>query len=115
MSTAKRSTTSAKSGPTIPKGPETKIGPYPGGIGVAIWINEIPIDGGGSRKVRSVTISPRRYFDRQHEEWRDSSSFWPGDLPALIYALQRALDFVSITPIPGQAKEPEEHGDKPAF
>jgi hypothetical protein len=115
MSTTKRSTAPAKSGSTIPKGPETKFGPYPGGIGVAIWINEIPTDDGGSRKVRSVTISPRRYFDRQHEEWRDSSSFWPGDLPALIYALQRALDFVSITPIPGQAKEPEEHGDKPAF
>jgi hypothetical protein len=115
MPTTKRSTTPAKSGSTIPKGPETKFGPYPGGIGVAIWINEIPTDAGGSRKVRSVTISPRRYFDRQHEEWRDSSSFWPGDLPALIYALQRALDFVSITPIPGQAKEPEEHGDKPAF
>ena len=115
MSTAKRSTAPAKSGSHVPKGPETKIGPYPGGIGVAVWINEIPTDDGGSRKVRSVTISPRRYFDRKNEEWRDSSSFWAGDLPALIYALQRALDFVSITPIPGEANEPEDRGDKPAF
>ena len=115
MSTAKRSTPPAKSGAKFPKGPETKIGPYPGGIGVAIWINDIPTEDGGTRKVRSVTISPRRYFDRQADEWRDSSSFWPGDLPALIYALQRALEFVSITPIPGQAKEPEDRGDKPAF
>jgi len=115
MSTAKRSAARSKSDSTVPRGPEIKIGPYPGGIGVAIWINEVPTEDGGSRKVRSVTISPRRYYDRQNGEWRDSSSFWPGDLPALIYALQRALDFVSITPIPGQAGEPEDRGEKPAF
>jgi hypothetical protein len=115
MSSGKRGTTSSKSDSTIPKGPEKKIGPYPGGMGVAIWINEIPTDDGGARKVRSITISPRRYFDRQSEEWRDSSSFWPGDLPALIYALQRAPDYVSITPIPGQPKESDDRSDRPAF
>jgi hypothetical protein len=102
-------------GNTTHKGPEKKIGPYPGGIGVAVWMNNVKTEDGGTRKMRSVTISPRRYFDRQADEWKDSSSFWPGDLPALIYALQRALEFVSTTPIPGQPKEEEDHGDRPAF
>ena len=115
MSTGKRSDTSTRSNASTPRGPEKKIGPYPGGIGVAIWLNTIETDEGGTRKMRSVTISPRRYFDRKADEWRDSTSFYAGDLPALIYALQRALEFVSTTPIPGQSRENEPHGDKPAF
>jgi hypothetical protein len=104
-----------KSSAASPRGPEKKIGPYPGGIGVAIWMNTVENDDGSSRKLRSVTISPRRYFDRKSDEWKDSSSFWAGDLPALIYALQRALEFISTTPIPGQAKENDDRSDRPAF
>lgn len=94
------------------KRPEMKFGPYPGGIGCAVWLNTIETDD-GERKSRSITISPRRYFDRQSEEWRDSSSFWPGDLPALIYALQRALEFTSTTPIPGQKPGSDETNEIP--
>ena len=46
------------------KGPELKIGPYPGGIGVAIWLNTVDTDH-GPRKFRSITISPRRYRDSE--------------------------------------------------
>ena len=35
--------------------PEKKIGPYPGGIGVAIWMNTIETDD-GPRKVRSNVV-----------------------------------------------------------
>ena len=44
--------------------PERKIGPFSGGITVAIWINEIDSIQ-GARKGRSVTISPRRYRDAE--------------------------------------------------
>lgn len=84
------------------KSPEKKIGPYPGGIGVAIWLNTIDTDQ-GPREVRSITIAPRRYVDRQSGEWRDASSFRPVDLPALIYCLQRALEFCSTETLPNAA------------
>lgn len=53
--------------------PEKKIGPYPGGIGVAIWTNAIQTDG-GQKNVRSITLSPRRYKDAQSGQWKDSAS-----------------------------------------
>ena len=90
--------------------PEKKIGPYPGGIGVAIWLNEIETDN-GPRKLRSITISPRRYRDPETGEWRDSSSYRPGDLPALVFALNKALDYMFSTPIPGE----EEAGENEPF
>ncbi len=84
--------------------PEKKIGPYPGGIGVAIWLNAIETDD-GPRKVRSVTISPRRYRDPENGDWKDAPSFRPGDLPALIFALQKAQEYVYTTPLPGQEEQ----------
>jgi hypothetical protein len=82
--------------------PEHKIGPYPGGIGIAVWLNTIQTDN-GLRKVRSITISPRRYRDPDTDQWRDSTSFRPGDLPALIFALQKALEYTYTKPLPGDA------------
>ena len=86
------------------KQPEKKIGPYPGGVGVAVWLNNVDTDD-GSRKIRSVTISPRRYRDAETGEWRNASSFRPGDLPALIFALQKAQEYVYTTPLPDQGEE----------
>ena len=92
--------------------PEKKIGPFAGGISVAIWVNtaETP---DGPKAFRSVTIAPRRYLDRESGEWKDASSYNPGDLPALIYSLQKALEFVFETPLPDQktgdpAKQPDD-------
>lgn len=80
--------------------PEKKFGPYPGGVGVAIWLNEIDTDQ-GTRMVRSITINPRRYFDEKNNQWRDSKSFRPEDLPAVIFGLQKALEHCYLEPIPG--------------
>ena len=93
--------------------PEKKIGPFAGGISVAIWVNtaETP---DGPKPFRSVTIAPRRYLDRESGEWKDASSYNPGQLPALVFALQKALEFVLETPLPDQkavdadAREPDE-------
>ena len=75
-----------------------------GGIGVAVWLNTIESDD-GPKSFRSVTIAPRRYQDKQSGEWKDSTSFNPGDLPALIFVLTKVQEFVFTVPLPGQ--EPE--------
>lgn len=81
--------------------PEKKIGPFAGGIGVAIWLNTAESDD-GPKQYRTVTIAPRRFQDKETGEWKDSGSFNPGDLPALIFALEKAQEFVFTTPLPGQ-------------
>ncbi len=97
------------------KGPEKKIGPFAGGIGVAIWINTIETDD-ATKKVRSITIAPRRYRDSESGEWKDASSYRPADLPALIFALQKAQEYCYQTPLPGEqntSDEPRSDDDIP--
>lgn len=101
---------SRRSQPTPPaappsRGPERKIGPFAGGIAVAIWLNTVEGSDGSTRKARSITLSPRRYRDRETGEWRDATSYFPGDIPALIFALQKAQEFLITTPIPGEGQE----------
>lgn len=81
--------------------PEKKIGPYAGGISVAIWLNTADTET-GPKQFRSIGISPRRYRDPASGQWKDSSSFRPGDLPALIFALQKAQEYCYTTPLPDE-------------
>jgi hypothetical protein len=83
-----------------PRRPEKKWGPFHGGVGVAVWLNEVETDD-GKRYFRSITIAPRRYLDEKSGKWEDASSFRVTDLPSLILALQAAQDFVHNTPLPG--------------
>ena len=92
-----------------PKPPEKKIGPFAGGIGVAIWLNQAEMPDGTIRRFRSVTLAPRRYFDKESNQWKDAPSYQQSDLPALIFALEQALGFCFSEPIPGQ--EESEPGD----
>ncbi len=69
--------------------PERKIGPFANGVGVCIWSNQTTNEH-GTRTFRTITINPRRYFDRESNQWKDAPSFNPSDLPSLIYALQLA-------------------------
>lgn len=87
--------------------PEKSIGPYPGGIGVAIWLNTIETSD-GPRKVRSITISPRRYRDAESGEWRDAASFRPMDLPAMLFALTKAQEYCYTVPLPGETEGGDE-------
>lgn len=102
MPPQRRSSPQGQDNGARPRGPEKKFGPYPGGIGIAVWLNTAIAEDGELRRFRSITISPRRYQERETGEWKDAVSYNSGDLPALIYALQRALDFVATTPIPGE-------------
>lgn len=86
-----------------PNPPEFKIGPFQGGIGVAVWLNEFETTQ-GPRLMRSITIAPRRYRD-DRGEWRDAKSYRPGDLTALILALEKAREYCLTVPIPGEHSE----------
>lgn len=99
-------------GKATPPQPEKKFGPYAAGIGIAVWLNTIQTDD-GPRKVRSISISPRRYLDRESGEWRDSTSYRPSDLPALLFALAKAQEYVFTNPIPGE--EQNSRRDEPAY
>ena len=81
--------------------PERKFGPFHSGIGVAIWLNDADA---GERQFRSITIAPRRYFDRDSQTWKDAGSYQPADIPALIYALQLAQAYCFETPLPESAR-----------
>lgn len=98
--------------PTSKNRPEKKITPVNSGISVAIWLNAAETEQ-GKRYFRSVTIEPRRYFDRTAGKWKDSSAFGAADLPLLLYALEQARDFVFSQPLPGQDREaPRESGEQ---
>ena len=85
---------------TTPRRPERKWGPFHGGVGVAVWLNEVDSDE-GKRYFRSITIAPRRGLDEKTGKWEDASSLRVTDLPSLILALQAAHDYVHTTPLPG--------------
>lgn len=107
----------AKSSPTKNR-PEKKITPVNSGISVAIWLNAAETEQ-GKKFYRSVTIEPRRYYDRIAGEWKDSSSFGAADLPLLLYALEQARDFVFSQPLPDPGpeatREPREHNEEPPY
>jgi hypothetical protein len=114
--------TKTKRAATIPQRSERKFGPFHGGVGVAVWLNQVQTDD-RPRFFRSVTITPRRFFHRQSGEWRDAGSFRSTDLPALVLALEAARAYMASTPLPGepvgdeedQAEDtpPKDHGDIP--
>src|SRR5437868_4245615 len=101
MSATSQSQTAQDSAKKPKRHPEKKIGPFAAGIGVCVWTNTIDTEN-GQRTLRSVTINPRRYFDREANEWRDAPSYNPADLPALIFSLQKAQEFCYETPLPDQ-------------
>ncbi len=98
-----------KSG-TATQQPEKKIGPFAGGVSVAIWLNTIET-ADGPRRVRSVTISPRRYRDTKTGEWRNAGSYRLTDLSALILGLEKAQEYMLSTRLPGD--EPLDVEDAP--
>ena len=105
--------TKSKRAASAPRRPEMKYGPFHGGVGIAIWVNEVQTDA-GPRFFRSLSIQPRRYLDKKTGNWEDAGSFRSTDLPALILGLQAAHRFLLETPLPGQPIEEEAQLDEPA-
>lgn len=108
------STGTSKTGGRTKQPPEKKIGPFANGVGVSIWLNTIETEQ-GSRQVRSISINPRRFFDRESSQWKDAGGYNPSDLPALIFALTKAQEYCYETPLPdsGTPREdaPEDEGE----
>jgi hypothetical protein len=98
--------TKPKRATSQPRFPEMKWGPFHGGVGVAVWLNEVKTEN-GPRWFRSLTIAPRRYRDPESGEWMDAASLRSTDLPALILALTAAHQYMASTPLPGQPVEEE--------
>jgi hypothetical protein len=95
--------------------PEKKFGPYPGGIGVAIWLNSAETDD-GTKQFRSFTISPRRYRDPESRKWKDAPSYRPEDVPTLVFALQQAQAYLLTTALPDVEQDAEgEEADSDRF
>ena len=111
--------TKPKRATTAPRHPEKKWGPFHGGVGVAVWLNEVQTDA-GPKFFRSLTIQPRRYRDKKTGVWKDAKSLRPTDIPALLLALDAAMQFAAHTPLPGQPVDDEgeietlEDGELPA-
>src|SRR5207248_1685844 len=78
-----------------------------GGVGVAVWLNEVQTDA-GPRFFRSLSLQPRRYRDRKTGEWKDAASLRPTDVPALMLGLEAAMSFIALTPLPGQSLDDED-------
>jgi hypothetical protein len=96
-----------------PRYPEKKYGPFHGGVGLAIWLNEVETED-GIRYFRSVSLQPRRYRDKKTGEWMDALSLRPTDLPALMLAMEAAQRFMASTPLPGQPVEEDGELEMPA-
>jgi hypothetical protein len=94
--------------------PEKKFGPYPGGVGVAIWLNAAETDD-GVKRFRSFTLSPRRYRDSESGKWRDAPSYRPEDIATLQFALSQAQAYLFTAPLPGAAEPGTEAGDDGEF
>src|SRR5712692_4220943 len=90
-----------------PRYPEKKYGPFAGGCGVAVWLNEFET-AEGTRFARTITIQPRRYKSKKTGAWEDAKSFRPTDLPALLLGLDAALRFIAETPLPGLPADVED-------
>lgn len=87
--------------------PEKSIGPFSGGLGVAVWVNTVETQR-GSRQMRSITINPRRYLDEKSEQWKDAGSFRVRDIPELIFALQQAYAHCLSHPLDQDDNPPDD-------
>ena len=98
----------AKRPDLAPRYPERKWGPFHGGLGIAVWLNEVNTPE-GKRFFRSGTIAPRRFRDKKTGQWKDAGSLRPADLQTLMLGLQAAHEYIHSTPLPGTPLE----GDEP--
>ena len=64
-------------------------------LSLAIWQNEGNARDGRPIKLHSITLN-KRYQDQQTSEWKDSTSFFPDDLPRLRLLLDKAYEHILL-------------------
>ncbi len=78
-------------------------------VSLAIWEKEETRNG---RPVTLHTITlNKRYHDKGTNEWKDSSSFFPDDLPRLRLLLDKAYEHILLRDA-SPAADPDEPADK---
>ena len=74
-------------------------------LSLAIWQNQ------GNRDGRPVTLHSvtlnKRYRDPNTDEWKDSSSYFPDDLPRLRLLLDKAYEHILLRDHDTDREEPE--------
>ena len=83
-----------------------------GCVELAVWKKTMEHD--GRSVVRYDAKFNRRYKDRESGEWKDAKSFRIGDLPALIFGLQKALEHAYTVPLVGQQQEEQDEQEQEA-
>lgn len=81
-------------------------------ISLAIWQNE-GIRHGQPVTLHSVTLN-KRYYDKETDEWKDSSSFFPDDLPRLRLLLDKAYEHLLLRDRDKDREKLERSATKPA-
>ena len=76
-----------------------------GGISVAVWKRTETEEGG--REISRFSISLNKRYKDNDGKWRDSSTFFPNDLPRLRLAIDKAFEYVTL-------KESQNKGDSEA-
>lgn len=80
------------------KTPMKTFGPYGSGQGsfieVAVWENEVDVEGGRKATVHAISFS-RNY--REKEEWKKTKTLRLQDIPVLQFALGKAQEFLLET------------------
>ncbi len=76
-----------------------------GGISVAVW-QRIELEG-DARETRRFSFSIQKRYKDDAGEWRNSSTYFPNDLPRLRLAIDKAFEYVSL-------KESQTKGDAEA-
>ena len=78
------------------KRPEMSFGPYATGsamIEIAIWGNLVG-ENDEKRLMHSVTIR-RSYHDDKANEWKESTSYRPQDIPFIVLGLNQAFEWIA--------------------
>lgn len=82
---------------------EKTVGPIRGMIGATVWKGCVWTDACGTKNVRLVSLAPRIYGDLKDSTY-ESQYYRVNDIPALIVALQKALEYCYAHPLYGDGE-----------
>lgn len=81
----------------VPKRPVVNFGPYPSdrntSVEVAIWENEIDVEG-PKKKIVTYNVTVKRSYRDGEGKWHANQNFRPHDLPVAIHGLQQAYSWI---------------------
>ena len=67
-----------------------------GRMSVALWRNEVAVEGKDEPSIQHSVKAQKRYFDEKAGQWTTAEYLFPADLPKLIMCAQKAFEFISL-------------------